>query len=405
MRALAEQPPPPPTLTSVESDDDRIRAFVDGEYRQVVATVALVCGSVATAEDSVQEALARAWEQTARGKEIERLPAWITTVALNLARSQMRRWRSERRARTRLGALRPEIHDVTGASGEAYAIRQALLALPRRQREVTALRYYLGLDVRAIAEQLGIAEGTVKAMLYRAPVARGGARRHARRRAGAQPCRFVRSSSSSHCTRRRRVSAPSECSTASPTSARRRTVRRVEFGSLTFLLVGACRRLSCSRATTIRTRAWPHGRARDHRWSCDHARPGNARARRYRSSSTPTRATCADRSSCPAPRCRSRPTTTTATVSRIRRRASFGSTTARSTRTADRSQGRDPLDRRRRRRAVGRDPQPAPPNGLPDAFLKRIGADGAVISTLLASRYRPGWRRRHGWRRDLGAGA
>ena len=30
------------------------------------------------------------------------------------------------------------------------------------------LRYYLGLDVRAIAEHLGIAEGTVKAMLYRA---------------------------------------------------------------------------------------------------------------------------------------------------------------------------------------------------------------------------------------------
>jgi RNA polymerase sigma-70 factor (ECF subfamily) len=168
VRALAEQTPPAPTLQTVESDDDRIRAFVDGEYRQVVATVALVCGSVATAEDSVQEALARAWEQTTRGKEIERLPAWVTTVALNLARSQMRRWRSERRARTRLGALRPEIHDVTGARGEAYAIRQALLALPRRQREVTALRYYLGLDVRAIAAQLGIAEGTVKAMLYRA---------------------------------------------------------------------------------------------------------------------------------------------------------------------------------------------------------------------------------------------
>jgi RNA polymerase sigma-70 factor (ECF subfamily) len=178
VQALAEQTPPAPNrdraaddhpaLPNVESDDDRIRTFVDGEYRQVVATVALVCGSVATAEDSVQEALARAWEQTARGKEIERLPAWITTVALNLARSQMRRWRCERRARARLGALRPEIHDVTGASGEAYAVRQALLALPRRQREVTALRYYLGLDVREIAERLGIAEGTVKAMLFRA---------------------------------------------------------------------------------------------------------------------------------------------------------------------------------------------------------------------------------------------
>jgi RNA polymerase sigma-70 factor (ECF subfamily) len=168
VRALAEQPPPQPELQSVESDDDRIRAFVDGEYRQVVATVALVCGSMATAEDSVQEALARAWEQLARGKDIDRLPAWITTVALNLARSQMRRWRSERRARTRLGALRPELPDAPSASGDAHAIREALLALPRRQREVTALRYYLGLDVRAIAEHLGIAEGTVKAMLYRA---------------------------------------------------------------------------------------------------------------------------------------------------------------------------------------------------------------------------------------------
>ena len=73
-------------------DDDRIRAFVAGEYRQVVATVELVCGSLATAEDAVQEALARAWEQETRGHEILRLGAWVTTVALNLARSQMRRW-------------------------------------------------------------------------------------------------------------------------------------------------------------------------------------------------------------------------------------------------------------------------------------------------------------------------
>src|SRR5438105_1429167 len=43
-------------------DDEPIRAFLEDEYARVVATVALVCGSVATADDSVQEALARAWE-------------------------------------------------------------------------------------------------------------------------------------------------------------------------------------------------------------------------------------------------------------------------------------------------------------------------------------------------------
>jgi RNA polymerase sigma factor (sigma-70 family) len=149
-------------------DDDRIREFVDDEYARVVATVTLVCGSVATAEDSVQEALARAWEQLARGRSIDRLPAWITTVALNLARSQMRRWRAERRARDKLGPLHDDLSNAPAASGDAHAVRLALLALPRRQREVTVLRYYLGLDVREIAAHLGIAEGTVKAMLFRA---------------------------------------------------------------------------------------------------------------------------------------------------------------------------------------------------------------------------------------------
>jgi len=149
-------------------DDDRIRAFVAGEYRQVVATVELVCGSLATAEDAVQEALARAWEQETRGHEILRLGAWVTTVALNLARSQMRRWRCERRARERLAPLQRSVPDAPAASGEAHAVREALRDLPRRQREVTALRYYLGLDVGEIADALGIAEGTVKAMLFRA---------------------------------------------------------------------------------------------------------------------------------------------------------------------------------------------------------------------------------------------
>jgi RNA polymerase sigma-70 factor, ECF subfamily len=155
-------------LTGSRVDDDRIRQFVGGEYRQVVAVVELVCGSLPTAEDSVQEALARAWEHEAKGAEIRSLGAWVTTVALNLARSQMRRWRCERRARDRLVPLQRAIPDAPSASGEAHAVREALRALPRRQREVTALRYYGGLDVAEIADRLGISTGTVKAQLFRA---------------------------------------------------------------------------------------------------------------------------------------------------------------------------------------------------------------------------------------------
>ena len=50
----------------------------------------------------MQEALLRAWERSEKGDEIDSLDGWVTTVALNLARSGLRRMRSERRARARL---------------------------------------------------------------------------------------------------------------------------------------------------------------------------------------------------------------------------------------------------------------------------------------------------------------
>jgi RNA polymerase sigma factor (sigma-70 family) len=145
--------------------DDDIRTFIATDYGRVVAAVALVTGSRASAEDAVQEALARAWEQTEKGKTIESLPAWVTTVSLNVARTGVRRLFAEQRARARLG--RPDPHDELDR-GSALDVRRALAGLTRRQREVTVLRYYGGLDVLAIAETLGISEGSVKTLLFRA---------------------------------------------------------------------------------------------------------------------------------------------------------------------------------------------------------------------------------------------
>ena len=157
--------------TRATAAEERIEEFVSGEYRQVVATVELVCGSLAGAEDAVQEALARAWEHEARGYDIRSLPAWVTTVALNLARSQLRRRGTERRAQARLAPLQRSVPDMPAAEGDAVAVRAALAALPRRQREVTVLHYYLDHSVAEIATALGISPGTVKSTLFRARAA------------------------------------------------------------------------------------------------------------------------------------------------------------------------------------------------------------------------------------------
>jgi RNA polymerase sigma-70 factor (ECF subfamily) len=124
-------------------------------------------GSRPTAEDAVQEALARAWERSERGERIDSLEAWVTTVAMNLARSWLRRVLAERRARERLsvrGAARPGPASVD----DRVDVVRGLSELPRRQREATVLRYYLGMDVKEIATVMRIHEGTAKTLLHRA---------------------------------------------------------------------------------------------------------------------------------------------------------------------------------------------------------------------------------------------
>ncbi len=113
----------------------------------------------------MQEAVARAWERSQRGEVIASLPAWVTRVSLNLARSRLRRVSAERRARARMGT-----HDNSPSVSPEVRVEvtRALAALPRRQREATVLRYYLGMDVKEIADALGVSDGTAKTTLFRA---------------------------------------------------------------------------------------------------------------------------------------------------------------------------------------------------------------------------------------------
>lgn len=148
-------------------EDTEIRAFLQAEYPRLVNAVAFVTGDLGAAEDAVQEALLKAWERSERGEEIESLTAWVTTVALNQARSGFRRVMAERRARSRLG------HEAVGGTpaGDRIDVERALSTLPRRQREAVVLRYYLQLDTREVAAVLGVNEGTIKSTLFRARAA------------------------------------------------------------------------------------------------------------------------------------------------------------------------------------------------------------------------------------------
>jgi RNA polymerase sigma factor (sigma-70 family) len=148
-------------MSGVDGGTDAVEALARTEYERLVRAVALSCGSLATAEDSVQEAFGRAWRRAADGATFDHLAGWVVTVALNEARRVGRR---ERRA----GAHLDDPHESRAPDLAAVLdLRAAVLALPTRQREVVVLHYFLDWPIAAIAGALGVSEGNVKNALFR----------------------------------------------------------------------------------------------------------------------------------------------------------------------------------------------------------------------------------------------
>lgn len=154
-----------------ELRDRRFEDFFRFDYPQLVTALRLVTGDEDRARDAVDEACARACERIARGKEIETLGAWIRVVAFNAARDSHRRRHTERTARERLQARPAADADVSADVARSLDIQTALATLDRRQREIVVLFYFLDRSVDAIAQELAMPAGTVKAALHRARAA------------------------------------------------------------------------------------------------------------------------------------------------------------------------------------------------------------------------------------------
>ena len=94
-------------------------------------------------------------------RELERPRAWVVRVALNVATSWWRRLRRERAD----PPDRPAPPDERPMDAELVRL---VWELPLRQRQVVALRVLADMSTADTAEILGVAEGTVKALLHRA---------------------------------------------------------------------------------------------------------------------------------------------------------------------------------------------------------------------------------------------
>lgn len=149
---------------------------------RLVSTVIRLVGDRDKAEDVVQETFLRVHRNAHRYKTIARFSTWVYTIALNIAKNEIRNTR--RRRTSSLWEIGPErggestafdIPDGSERPDEALERRnlravmeRCIERLPPNYRTILVLRDVEGLSYEEIGEILKLPQGTVKSRMNRA---------------------------------------------------------------------------------------------------------------------------------------------------------------------------------------------------------------------------------------------
>jgi RNA polymerase sigma-70 factor (ECF subfamily) len=162
----------------MRADDDAALGALFDRYATVVHNfVAYRIGNAYDAEDVTSNVFIDVWRARKRLElSTESAVPLLLGFAANGCKRQRRNVFRAMSAARRMTVER-DTHDDSDAIASrvdaervAIAVRDALLALPKQQRQVVELCLIGGLDMRAAAEALGVPEGTVKSRLSRARV-------------------------------------------------------------------------------------------------------------------------------------------------------------------------------------------------------------------------------------------
>lgn len=160
-----------------DGDATHAHVLVQRHYSRMLNLFYRLTGTRSQAEELTQDLFLRLTEQVARGRAIQQLGAWLNATALNLWRDRIRR---EMRARAKgiwYSGGDEEIQNLVPAhranreaeilsSLEQQSVRDAVLRLAPKHREVVVLYHYQGLKYEEIARALGIPVGTVRSRLH-----------------------------------------------------------------------------------------------------------------------------------------------------------------------------------------------------------------------------------------------
>ena len=136
------------------------------------------------ASDAAQETFVKAWRALPRFQGASRFSTWLTRIAINQCRNELRRRRTLKHARPLsldarvhgtevllgegLSARGPQPWEVARGREVDAGIRAALARLEPEAREVLLLREVEDLSYEDMAEVLEVPIGTIRSRLHRA---------------------------------------------------------------------------------------------------------------------------------------------------------------------------------------------------------------------------------------------
>lgn len=139
--------------------------FYRAEFARLVGLAVVLLGRSAGAEDLVQDAMVECYRRWDRLGGYDSPRGWVRRVLVQRATKVAKKRSNERVAQLRAAPA------VASVEAEVSALDPVVLAclqtLPAQQRAAVALHYLEDASVRQIADELGIAEGTVKVHLSR----------------------------------------------------------------------------------------------------------------------------------------------------------------------------------------------------------------------------------------------
>ena len=166
-------------MLRVKEGDEGSFADLLARYRNpLVNYLYRMVQNAAIAEELAQDVFLRVYRAREKYEPSAKFTTWLYCIATNVALNHLRDGRMAKHMAALddpesdvgrvLRAPEPTVEERLVAHSLGWEVRQAVLALPAKQRAAVLLHKYQELDYCQIAEALGCSESAVKSLLFRA---------------------------------------------------------------------------------------------------------------------------------------------------------------------------------------------------------------------------------------------